>query len=234
MATITINTPDGDFAAYVAQPEGASADQPKPGLLVIQEIFGVNRVMRDICDHYAGLGYVAVCPDLFWRQEPGIDITDRTEAEWQKAYQLFQGFDEVHGVDDLVATLAAMRALPACSGKVGSLGFCLGGKLSFLMAARSDSDCNVSYYGVGLDEKLDEVPAIGKPLLMHIAELDKFVPPAARQQILGRIADNPLIEAHVYQGCNHAFARINGEHYDAGAANSANSRTEAFLRANLG
>jgi carboxymethylenebutenolidase len=233
MATITIETDDGSFSAYVAYPKGASAEQPKPGLLVIQEIFGVNKVMRDICDHYAAEGYVAICPDIFWRQEPGVDITDKSKEEWDKAFQLLQGFNEVKGVEDLIATLDALRELPECTGKAGSIGFCLGGKLAFLMATRSDSDCNVSYYGVALDEKLDEVSAITRPLLMHVAEKDKFVPPEAREKILRAVNENPMVEAHVYDGLDHAFARVGGEHYDEHGAGVANARTAAFLENHL-
>ncbi len=123
MSRLEITTPDGSFSAYVAMPEGTDADNPAPGLLVIQEIFGVNKVMRDICDTYAAKGYVAVCPDIFWRQEPGVDITDQTKAEWDKAFELFQGFDEAKGVEDLIATLNAMREHEAITDKVGSLGF---------------------------------------------------------------------------------------------------------------
>ena len=131
----------GSFAAYVATPAAGTGG---PGILVIQEIFGVNQVMRDLCDGFARQGYIAMCPDLFWRQEPGIQITDKTEAEWAKAFSLYKGFDEAKGVADLVASLEALRKYPGCSGRVGSVGFCLGGKLAYLMATRSDADCNVS------------------------------------------------------------------------------------------
>lgn len=233
MSRLEITTPDGNFSAYVAMPEGVSADKPAPGLLVIQEIFGVNKVMRDICDAYAAKGYVAVCPDIFWRQEPGIDITDKTKAEWDKAFELYQGFDEAKGVDDLIATLNAMRDHDAITGKVGSMGFCLGGKLAYLMATRSDADCNVSYYGVGIDQAVDEAANVKNPLLMHIAEKDGFVPPEAQAKIKEHIAPLGHVTAHTYAGQDHAFAREGGEHYDKASANLANDRTAEFLKTNL-
>src|SRR5580698_5888917 len=126
--TVIITTPDGAFAAYLARPAVAKA----PAIVVIQEIFGVNQVMRDITDGLAGQGFLAICPDLFWRIEPGIDITDKSEAEWKQAFELFNAFDVDTGVQDIAATIARIRADPGCAGKVGAVGFCLGGLLAFL------------------------------------------------------------------------------------------------------
>ncbi len=220
----------GSFAAYVATPHFGTGG---PGILVIQEIFGVNQVMRDICDGFARQGYIAMCPDLFWRQEPGIQITDKTEAEWAKAFSLYKGFDEAKGVADLVASLEALRRYPGCSGRVGSVGFCLGGKLAYLMATRSDADCNVSYYGVGIEGALGEATAILKPYLCHIAAKDKFVPAAAQAQVKATLARVPAATVHVYDNCDHAFARVGGEHYDDDAAKLANERSDAFFRSHL-
>ncbi len=230
MSEITVNAADGgSFMAYVAEPAAGSG----PGILVIQEIFGVNDVMRGICDDIAGQGYLAVCPDLFWRQEPGIRISDKTDEEWARAFELYQGFDEAKGVDDLNATLAAIRGLDGCSGAVGSIGYCLGGKLAYLMATRSDADCNVAYYGVGIDAALDEAGNISKPLLMHIAEEDGFVDKPAQAKITQALTGNPLIDIHSYPGADHAFARTNGNPWNQEAAELANGRTAAFLKSNL-
>ncbi len=220
----------GSFQAYVSKP----ASGVGPGILVIQEIFGVNKVMRDICDAYAAQGYVAMCPDLFWRQEPGIQITDKTEAEWQKAFSLYKGFDEAKGVEDLIASLDVLRKTPGCTGRVGTVGFCLGGKLAYLMATRSDADSNVSYYGVAIDAALNEASAITKPYLCHIAAKDKFVPGEAQVKIREALSRVPTATVHVYAECDHAFARVGGEHYDAAAAKLANDRTAEFFRKNLG
>lgn len=228
---VKIKTHDkGSFSAYVSYP---ASELPAPAVVVIQEIFGVNVVMRGICDNLAQAGFIAICPDLFWRQEPDVQITDKSEAEWQKAFKLYQGFNVDLGIEDLKSTLAFIRTQKDCTGKAGTIGYCLGGKLAYLMAARSDSDCNVSYYGVGIEEMLGEAPKIKKQLLMHIAEKDKFVPMAAQQKILSSLNKHKNIEIHVYPGVDHAFAREGGQHYDKEAANQANARTADFLATHL-
>ena len=228
--TTTISTADGDFSAYVARPSEASA----PAVVVIQEIFGVNAVMRGIADEMAAAGYLAICPDLFWRIEPGIDITDQSEAEWKRAFELYQAFDVEQGVEDIAATIAAVRADPGCNGKVGAVGFCLGGLLAFLTGARTDSDASVSYYGVGIENFVGEAKALARPLLLHIAEEDQFVPKEAQAVIIEALKDNPKVELHTYPGRDHAFARKGGAHYDAADAAKAQERTLAFFARNLG
>ena len=230
MADITISGPDGSMSAYLALPKDRAR---APGILVIQEIFGVNKVMRDLCDGFAAEGYVALCPDLFWRQEPGIQITDQTEAEWKRAFELYQGFNEAKGVQDLIAGLDHLRKLPNCSGKAGSVGYCLGGKLAYLMATRSNADCSVGYYGVGIENALNEASAITKPLLLHIAAEDKFVPKEAQEKIKAALTRNSAVSIHVYAGCDHAFARVGGEHWNAAAAKQANDRTAVFFAKHL-
>ena len=229
MPDITIEGGDGAFGAYVALP----ASTPAPGLVVAQEIFGVNAVMRGICDWLAGAGYVACCPDLFWRIEPGIQITDKTPAEWERAFELFGLFDVDKGIDDMKATLAQLRGHEACNGKAGSVGYCLGGKIAYLMATRSDADANVSYYGVGLDELLGEAPQITRPLMLHIASKDQFVPPEAQDKIKAGLAGHAQVTLHVYEGQDHAFAREGGEHYDKSAAELANGRSLDFFAEHL-
>ncbi len=227
--TLSITTPDGAFSAYVARPAAASA----PAVVVIQEIFGVNRVMRDICDSLAAQGFLAICPDLFWRIEPGIDITDKSEAEWKRAFELYNAFDVDAGVSDIAATIAAARTLPGASGKVGAVGYCLGGLLAFLTATRTDADASVSYYGIGIEKHLAETEKLARPLLLHVAELDQFVPPEARKMILDGLKDHPQIEIHTYAGRDHAFAREGGEHYDAADAAKANGRSLTFFKTHL-
>jgi carboxymethylenebutenolidase len=230
MPDIQIKSLEGhDFSAYCAMPPRERG----PCLIVIQEIFGVNAGMRRICDDFAAKGYIAVCPDLFWRQQPGIQISDKTPAEWDRAMELYKGFDVEAGVRDLLSTLAQARNIKGCSGKVGAIGYCLGGKMAYLMASRSDVDASVSYYGVGLDQLLDEVHDIRMPLLLHIAALDKFVPEPVRQKILSAIARNPVITAYVYEGADHAFARPGGQNYVEAAADLAHERTDKFFAKNL-
>lgn len=226
---ITITSKDGIFGAYVARPGAAKA----PAVVVIQEIFGVNKVMRDIADGLAAHGFLAICPDLFWRIEPGIDITDKTEAEWKKAFELFNAFDVDAGVDDIAATLAHVRQDAQCDGKAGAVGYCLGGQLAFLTACRTDADASISYYGVGLENRVGEAEKLTHPLLMHIAEEDQFVPKPAQAVILAALKDHPQIEIHTYPGCDHAFAREGGEHFNAEAAKLANGRTLQFFQRTL-
>ena len=227
---ISISTPDGDFSAYVARPKADKA----PAVVVIQEIFGVNQVMRDITDGLAGQGYLAICPDLFWRIEPGIDITDQSEAEWKRAFELFNAFDVEQGVEDIQATIKAVRADGQCNGKVGAVGFCLGGKLAFLTATRTDVDAAAAYYGVGIESLVAEAEKLTRPLLMHIAEEDEFVPKEAQAIILQALKDHPQIEIHTYPGRNHAFARVGGAHYDEADAKLANGRTQQFFQRTIG
>ena len=228
--SLTVTTADGAFKAYVAHP----ADSPAPAIVVIQEIFGVNAVMREICDDLAAHGYLAVCPDLFWRLEPGIDITDQSQAEWDKAFSLFSAFDVDAGVGDIAATIDAVRADPACNGKVGAVGYCLGGLLAYLAATRTDSDASVGFYGVNLGAYLGEAERLVQPLMLHIAEADEYTPAPLQEQIVAALKNHPRVEIHTYPGRDHAFARKGGAHFDAGDAGLANGRTIEFFKAHLG
>ncbi len=227
---ITIPGPDGDFTGYLAKPASGTG----PGLVVIQEIFGVNGVMRDLCDHYAAQGFVALCPDLFWRIEPGIQITDKTEEEWKKAFDLFGKFDVDKGVEDIAATLITLRATDGCTGKAGAVGYCLGGQLAYLTAARTDADASVGFYGVNIQERLDEQSGITAPVMLHVAGKDEFVPPEAQDKIIKGLDGNALVTIHTYPEQDHAFAREGGAHYDKAAADTANDRTIAFFKQHLG
>jgi carboxymethylenebutenolidase len=197
----------------------------------LQEIFGVNRDMRAVADWYAARGFVVACPDLFWRQEPGVQLTDGRDEDRQRAFELYQGLDEAKAVEDAAATLAFLRQHPACTGKVGTVGFCLGGKLAYLMATRSDPDCAVGYYGVGIESDLAEAPNISCPTMLHIAGADKFCPPSAQEQIHQTLDTHPLTTLHVYTEQGHAFGRAGSAHFDAQAAELAHLRTlEFFVR----
>lgn len=230
MPDITIKAADGgSFSAYLAQPKSSKG----AGVLVIQEIFGVNKMMRQISDELAAQGYFALCPDIFWRQEPGVQLTDQTDAEWARAFEFFKGFDEAKGVSDLKASLAHLRGVQGCTGKVGTVGYCLGGRLVYLMAARSDADCNVSFYGVGIENNLDEVKTIKKPTILHIAEKDSYVPPEAQAKIKAALQGHPHVTIHSYAGQEHAFARVGGKHYDKASADLANKRSAEFFRKHL-
>lgn len=225
--TITINGPDGSFNAYLATPASGSG----PGIVVIQEIFGVNKVMRDIADDLAAKGFVALCPDLFWRIEPGVDITDQSEAEWAKAFDLFGKFKADTGIVDIKATIDTLR--PMTNGKVGAVGYCLGGLMAYLTACHTDADAAVGFYGVAINTKLEDAKGIKKPLMLHVAGKDEFVNPEAQAEMHKGLDSNPLVTLHDYPENDHAFARVGGAHYDAKSADSANARTLAFFKEHL-
>jgi carboxymethylenebutenolidase len=225
--TITIKGPDGDFSGYLATPASGKG----PGIVVIQEIFGVNKVMRDIADDLAAEGYVALCPDLFWRIEPGIDITDQTDEEWAKAFDLFGKFKSDTGIVDIKATIDTLR--PLTSGKVGAVGYCLGGLMAYLTACHTDIDASVGFYGVAINTKLDEAKGIKAPLMLHIAGKDEFVSPEAQKEMTDSLTENAHVTLHHYPDCDHAFARVGGKHYDKQAATDANARTLAFFKKHL-
>lgn len=230
MPHITLPMADGSLEAYLAIPDIT----PAPGIIVAQEIFGVNHVMRNICDWLASQGYLACCPDLFWRIASGIQLTDQTQEEWDQAGQLFEQFHVDNGVEDMRHTLAHIRKHDACTGKAGSVGYCLGGKMTYLMATRTDADGNVSYYGVGLQALLHEADRIQHPTLLHIAGQDTFVSAKEQQAIKTQLADHKQVTIYSYEQQDHAFARVGGAHYDKAAATLANTRTLAFLANHLG
>ncbi|SHG69775.1 dienelactone hydrolase family protein [Massilia sp. CF038] len=222
---ITITVPDGAFEAYIARPDAAQA----PCVVVIQEIFGINADMRAHCDALAAKGYIALCPDLFWRLEPGVELTDQSEAEWARAMALYKKFNVDKGVDDVAATMAAARALPGATGKIGVMGYCAGGLLTFLTAARHGADAAAAYYGGGTHKYLGEVAQLNTPLIMHLGEADEYIDQQARSQIENAVQAKYNIKVYTYPGQNHAFARVNGKHFDAAAARLANERTYALF-----
>jgi len=231
MADQSIRATDGtgSFNAYVALPKAGKG----PGIIVLQEIFGVNPWLRQIADRAAAIGFVAMAPDLFWRLKPGVQLDADVEKEFQEGVGYMQRFDQDKAIDDVKATLAALRQHPASTGKVGTVGFCLGGRLAFLMACRSDVDASIGYYGVNIPPLLGEAKNIKKPLLLHIAENDKFVPPAAQQQIKDALKPVATATVYSYPGADHGFAR-NGSHaFNKEAAELANSRSLEFFRRTL-
>src|SRR5271156_3911608 len=195
----------GEFSAFVWEPKNKES---AGAVVVIQEIFGVNDALRATAANLAEMGFIAIAPDLFWRQEPGVNLTDKTEAEWKKAFELMNGFNQDKGVEDLKVTLDAARRLPGSNGKAGTIGFCLGGRLAVMMATRSDADVNVSYYGVGLDGLVPEFDNIQAPLMLHIAEKDEFSSPEVVEKVLDGAEDSEWIDAFVYPDVQHAFARV--------------------------
>ncbi|HEY0267484.1 MAG TPA: dienelactone hydrolase family protein [Rhizomicrobium sp.] len=225
--TVSIDGRDGGFGGYLATPASGAG----PGIVVIQEIFGINAVMRQMCDRLAAQGFFALAPDLFWRLRPGIQLTDQTDAEWKEALDLMGRFDPDKGVEDIQSTIDHLRGLTGVTGKIGAVGYCLGGMLAFLTAARTDADACVGYYGVSLPKYLGEAANITRPLMLHIADEDGFSSKEAQAQTLAALRGKAI--CHVYPGVDHAFARPGGKNFNAEAAGLADARTDAFFRDHL-
>jgi carboxymethylenebutenolidase len=220
---------EGSFEAYIARP----AELRRPAVVVLHEVFGINDDMRAICDELAASGFVAVCPELFWRQARHVDLSVRSDEDWKKGLALYVAFDLDAGVRDVEATVAAARALAGTNGRVGVMGFCLGGLLTFLAAARTRVDAAVAFHGARTEEFLAEAADVDGPLQMHLAEEDEFISKAAQRQIAEALAGRAHGEVHSYPGCRHAFSRHDGVHFDAAAARLARERTTRFLRRHL-
>ena len=228
---VSISTLDGDasFSAYVARPEGT----PKAAILVIQEIFGVNPGIRKKCDDWAALGYLAVAPDLFYRMKPGIELDPDIEEQFNEALGYFGDYNPDEGVKDLAATIDWIRENAGVD-KVGCVGYCLGGKLAYMAAARTDIDASVGYYGVMIDQMLDEKDAIANPLMLHIPTEDHFVDKTAQAAIHAGLDDHEKVTLHDYEGLDHGFATETGNRRDDAGAQLADGRTREFFAANLG
>jgi len=224
---VEIAGPDGAFKAYVARPSGT----PKAAVVAVQEIFGVNAVMRGKADWLAREGFLAVAPDLFWRIKPGIDLTDQTDAEWQEAFGYMNALDKNASVKDVAATLTWARTQGVS--KAGVMGYCMGGYIAFLAACRTDTNATVAYHGGGIHTALGEAGGIKKPLMLHNPMKDGFIPVEALNTIRETLEPNPLITVHEYAEQDHAFTREGGKHYDAEATKLADGRTIAFLNQNL-
>ncbi|UZK68482.1 dienelactone hydrolase family protein [Sphingomonas sp. S1-29] len=220
----------GSFNAYVAEPDGAA----RAAIVVIQEIFGVNRGIRQKCDKLAAAGYLAIAPDLFWRIEPGIELDPDVDAEMQQALGLMGKFDQDKGVADIEATIAAARSHLAEGGKVGVVGYCLGGRLAFMTAARTDADASVGYYAVGIDGLLGEADAIAKPVMLHVPKDDHFVGAETQAKMHEGLDDHPMVTLHDYAGEDHGFATEVGNRRSPEAAELADARTMAFFGEYLG
>lgn len=218
---------DGTIPAYVARPAGT----PKAAIIVIPEIFGVNPGIRQKADSWAKLGYLAVAPDIFWRFAPGVELNPDIEAELQQAFGYFQQYDPTGGVYDIESTIKWIRA--GGTRKVGCAGYCLGGRLAYMAAARTDIDASVGYYGVMIDQMLDEAHHIARPLMLHIAGADHFVLPEAQAAIHAGLDDHPRVTLHDYPGLDHGFAAEMGNRRHDEGAKLADSRTATFLAEHL-
>ena len=228
-STISIPSHDGQpFDAYLSLPPTGKG----PGLVLIQEIWGVNAHIRAVADQYAMDGYVVLAPDVFWRQEPGTDLA-YNEADTKKAYQLMNGLDGPNAVKDLVAAAQTLRARPEVIGKVGVAGFCMGGRLSYQLAATGAVDTAVCYYGGGIHNALEVAPKVQVPILFHYAALDAHIPPAAVDAVKAAFANHSNAQFHVYEGADHGFNCWGRPMYNQRAAALAHGRTLEWLSKHL-
>jgi len=226
---ITIEGREGTFNAYIARPKAL----PASTVVVLQELFGVNADIRKTCDELSEQGFLAVAPDLFWRQEPGVDLSVKSEADWQHGLRLYQAYDRDAGVRDISDTLDTVAKLPECTGKIAVQGYCLGALMTFLTAVRCSVDAAVAYHGADTEKYLGEVDNLSAPLLMHLGEEDEFISKPAQAEIKAALASKAKATVYSYPGQRHTFARHNGTHYNAAAAALANGRTSEFLQREL-
>jgi carboxymethylenebutenolidase len=228
--TVSISTLDGAtrFDCYLARPQGG----PRAAIVVIQEIFGVNAGIRRKCDKLAGDGYLALAPDLFWRLQANVELDPDVPEEFRQALGLMGRFDQDQGVRDIEATIRYARNSEGCA-KVGAVGYCLGGRLAYMTAARTDVDASVGYYAVGIDSLLREKHAIAHPLMLHIAGADHFVTPEAQKAMHEGLDDHPKVTLCDYPGLDHGFATENGRRRNAVGAELADQRTAEFFAKHL-
>ncbi|MBV1918255.1 MAG: dienelactone hydrolase family protein [Sphingomonadaceae bacterium] len=220
---------DARIPAYVARPEGA----PRGAIIVYQEVFGVNKGIRKKTDDWAGRGYLAVAPDAFWRQEPGVELDPDVEGEMEKAIGYMMSHDFDQAIRDVEAVIHWIRSEQGVE-KVGFVGFCMGGRVAFQAAARTDINASVGYYGVMIDQMLGEKHAISHPLMLHIPTADGFVPPEAQKAMHEGLDDHPKVTLHDYEGLDHGFAAEFGSRRDEKSASLADQRTIDFIAANIG
>lgn len=231
MSTISIAALDdaGSFTCHVAEPDGST----RGAIIVLQEVFGVNEGIRRKCERFAANGYTAFAPDLFWRIEPGIELDPDVESELKRGLELAGLFDQEAAVRDIEATIHAARAHVA-GGKVGVVGYCMGGRLAYFAATRTDADASVGYYAVGIDGVLNEARAIANPLMLHIPTADHFVGPDAQAAMHDGLDDHPKVVLHDYAGLDHGFATEIGSRRNEEGAALADSRTDTFFAEHVG
>jgi carboxymethylenebutenolidase len=220
----------GVMGAYVAYPDTPG---PAPAIIAIMEIWGVNETMRAHAHEFAQAGYICLVPDLFWRQEPGVELSDRNPEDGKKAFDLYYEFDYDLGVEDMMATRDFLKAKPQCNGKVGAVGYCLGGKLCYLMCCRTDIDCAVAYYGTYIEHNIREVKNLHRPFMLHMAMKDRWVQKEVNELLERKLRPNPLVTIHQYPQADHAFARIGGIPYHRAEAEEALAHTLKFFGEHL-
>ncbi|WP_459720700.1 dienelactone hydrolase family protein [Paraburkholderia sp. 2C] len=225
-----IDIPAGtdSFGAYLALPKSGKG----PAVIIIQEIFGVNGHIRAVAEQYAQDGYVAIAPDIFWRTQPRVELT-YAGADRDKGIELLQKTNVDLAVADVGATAAALRAMPEVTGKIAAIGYCFGGRLAYLAAARGTVDGAVAYYGGGIQNQLDLAPKIKVPMQFHYGELDSGIPMSAVGEVKERFAGRDDVEFHIYPNADHGFNCTDRASYHQHSAALAHGRTLTFLGEHL-
>lgn len=226
---VTIPMGDGTMGAFIAYPDS----RPVGAIIAIMEIWGVNDTMRYHAREFARAGYICLVPDLFWRQESGVELSDGIPGDIEKAFDLYYGFDYDQGVKDMETTKAYLQSIPECNGRVGAVGYCLGGKLCYLMCCRTEIDCAVAYYGTYIEHAIREVGNLHRPFMLHMAMKDRWVQAEVNELLLRKLSPNPLVEIHQYPGADHAFARFGGKTYSKNEAERALALSLEFFDRHL-
>ena len=227
---IKVKLRDGEMGAYLAIPDKT----PAGAIIAIMEIWGVNDTMRRHAHEFAEAGFICLVPDLFWRQEPGVELSDHNPDDVKKAFDLYYDFDYDLAVRDMEDTWHFLEKLPECNGKVGAVGYCLGGKLCYLMCCRTDIDCAVAYYGTYIEHRIREAKNLHRPFVLHMAMKDRWVQAEVNDLLERRLSPNPLVTIHKYPGADHAFARHGGKTYSKPEADRALALTVEFFNKHLG
>ena len=228
---VTVTMRDGSkMGAYIAYPD----KKPTGAIIAIMEIWGVNETMREHAKEFAEAGFVCLVPDLFYRQEAGVELSDRNPEDVEKAFELYYHFDYDQGVEDMVDVGAFVKTLPEVNGKVGAVGYCLGGKLCYLMCCRTDIDCAVAYYGTYIEHNIREVGNLHRPFILHMAMKDRWVQKEVNDLLERKLSPNPLVAIHKYPGADHAFARHGGLTYSKLEADRALALSVEFFHKHLG
>jgi carboxymethylenebutenolidase len=212
----------------------APAAEKGPGILLLQEIFGVNDHIRFLARRFAERGFPTFAPDLYWRLKPKVSL-GYSQTEAATAFDLYRRFDVESGVEDIGKALAVLREHPACDGRVVIIGYCLGGLLALLAAARNKPNGVVAYYGVGIERHLSDLRLVSCPALLHFGDNDTHVPAAAITQIRDVAEAISTLTVAVHAGAGHAFANEQRPNfYHQNAAQTADEMTFRFLRDVLG
>lgn len=223
--TIKLNLTDGQMSAYIAYPEKS----PIGAVIAIMEIWGVNNTMKAHALEFAEAGYICLVPDLFWRLGPDIILDADNPNDWMLSLDRYFNFDYDLGAKDMEETMEYLRKLDVCNGKVGAVGYCLGGKMCYLLSCRTNIDCAVAYYGTYIEHAISEASQLSQPFMLHQALADTWVPPAICKFIEEKISYKSNVEIHKYPEAEHAFARHGAVSYSKEEADLALERSVSFL-----